>query len=130
MNRNNLPEKLHSFIESRRQTPFAWGTNDCCMFAADWLLELTGVDHATKYRGKYEDEKGAARIIKKAGGMRAFASSLKEKPVGLAQRGNIVLALMDERETYGVVDFGVWCAPGPDGLVFRPIREAIAAFEV
>lgn len=100
------------------------------MFAADWLLDLTGIDHAADYRGKYSDEKGAARLIAKAGGMRSLASSLKEKPVGLAQRGNIVLALMDERETYGVVDFGVWCAPGPEGLVFRPIKEAIAAFEV
>lgn len=129
--RNQLPNLLHAFIESRRETPFKWGENDCCLFAADWVLELTGVDHAEKYRGKYDDEKGAARIIKRRGGMRAFARDLKERSsVKLAQRGDVVLAVIDERETYGVADMGVYFAPGLERLEARPLSEAVAAFEV
>lgn len=129
--RNQLPNLLHAFIESRRHAPFKWGENDCCLFAADWVLELTGDDHAKQYRGKYSDEKGAARIIKRRGGMRAFAQDLKERAnVRLAQRGDVVLAVIDERETYGVADVGVYFAPGVDRLEARPMSEVIAAFEV
>jgi len=130
MRPHDWPERLHAFIEARRRSPFAWGSNDCCIFAADWVLGCTGVDHAAELRG-YSDEKGALRRIRKAGSLRAFAQALKEKPPAFAQRGDVVLVLIEERETFGVVSGnGLYCAPGPDGLVFRTLREAVAAFEV
>lgn len=123
------PERLSSFIESRRQAAFSYGTNDCCLTAADWVREATGDDPAAEYRGRYHDEAGALRIVRGAGGMRGLVG-LVEKPVGLAQRGDVVLALVDGRETLGVVDVGGWWAPGEAGLVFRPLTDAVAAFEV
>lgn len=124
------PEQLAAFIEARRTLPFAWGSNDCALFAADAINALTGVDHAATLRG-YKTERGAASRIKKAGGMRAFAAALTEKHPGLAQRGDVVLVINEGRETFGVVcDGGNWCAPGVSGLVFRPVSEAVAAFEV
>lgn len=99
------------------------------MFAADVVFALTGADPAAEYRGQYHDEVGALRIIHAAGGMRALID-LPEKPPAFAQRGDVVLALVEGRETLGVVDVGGWWAPGEAGLVFRPLTDVVAAFEV
>lgn len=127
--RNDWPERLVAFIESRRHEPFQWGVNDCALFAADCLLELTGVDHAAGFRG-YRTQKGAARRISRVGGMSSFANGLAEKDVRFASRGDVVLALVEGRETFGIcIGGGHWCAPGPTGLVFRPMTDVIQVFE-
>lgn len=128
---DNWPERLAAFIETRRVRVFSWGEQDCVLFAADAVLEMTGVDLAEGERG-YRSASGAAKRIKRAGGMRALAASrLPEKHPGLAQRGDVVLVEVDERESFGVVaGGGYWCGPGVDGLVFRPMTDVVAAFEV
>lgn len=108
--------------------PFKWASNDCALFAADAVNAITGDDPAAEYRG-YSDEREALRIIKEAGGLRALVD-LPEKPIGFAQRGDVVLALIEGRETLGVCIGGEYAAPGVDGLVFRPMTEAVAVFEV
>jgi len=122
------PERLVSFINERRNLPFVWGQNDCALFAADLIGEITGVDLAADVRG-YSSEREAARIIRDAGGMRGLVS-LPEKHPGLAQRGDAVLALIEGRETFGICVGTQYIAPGMDGLVFRPMSEAMVVFEV
>lgn len=130
MTNHDWPERLFEFIESRRYMPFAWGSNDCALFAADALQIRCGIDFAERFRGKYTSELGAAKFIRKAGGMAGFAYSLREKPQGLAQLGDVILANMEERETFGsVLRDGRWAAPGVAGLVFRPVSDAIKVFE-
>ncbi len=127
---NDWPEKLATFIETRRERVFSWGSNDCALFAADAVLEMTGVDLATNLRG-YRSARGAASRIAKAGGMRGFVVQLPVKHPGLAQRGDLVLVELSGRDTFGVVvGNGYWCAPGVDGLVFRPMSEVQTVFEV
>ena len=124
------PERLIEFIEARRARAFSWGSNDCALFYADAVLAMTGEDRAKPWRG-YKTARGAAARITKAGGLRALVESagVTEKPVGFAQRGDGVLALLNDRETFGVVvGDGNWCGPGEFGLVFRPMSEAIAVF--
>lgn len=36
--------------DARRSVPFAWGSNDCRLFAADAVQAMTGVDHAAELR--------------------------------------------------------------------------------
>lgn len=133
MRRHDWPERLHAFIEARRERAFSFGQHDCGLFCADWVLECTGVDVAAKLRG-YKGEKGALSRVKKAGGMRELAAGcgLKERrSYRFAQRGDVVLANLEERETFGIfVGNGMYAAPGAEGLVFRPINEALAVFEV
>lgn len=50
------PERLAAFIEQRRKMPFAWGSNDCALFAADAVCAITGVDLGEPFRGRYDDE--------------------------------------------------------------------------
>lgn len=124
------PERLADFLETRRERVFLWASNDCCLFAADAVLAITGHDFAEGMRN-YKDAKGAARLIKKVGGMRAFAADLQEKHAGLAQRGDVVLVTLDGRETFGIVaGNGHWCGPGESGLVFRPMSEVTAVWGV
>lgn len=130
--RASWPEDLAAFFEAHRELPFAWGSNDCALFAADAVLAMTGVDVAKDLRG-YTTELGAARLIAKVGGMKALALScgVKEKAAGFAQRGDVVLADMEGRETFGVVSGdGYWRAPGAEGAVARPMSEALAVFGV
>lgn len=128
--KDDWPEILAAFIDARRVRAFSWGENDCALFAADAVLGMTGVDLAEKLRG-YKTASGAARKIKAAGGMRQLASSLTEKHPGMAQRGDVVLVEIDGRETFGIVAGNAkWCAPGVDGLVFRPMDEVKIAFGV
>lgn len=127
------PERLNEFIEGRRERPFSWGANDCALFAADAIVQMTGVDLAKPWRG-YRSERGALTRIQKAGGLReiALAAGLIEKPAGLAQRGDVVLVMQDGRETFGIVaGNGYWCGPGVTGIAFRPLDEPLlAVFQV
>lgn len=127
---DDWPERLAAFIEARRKRAFSWGQQDCALFAADGIQEMTGVDLAADLRG-YKSASGAAKRIKAAGGMRGLAAALPEKHPGLAQRGDVVLVDVDGRETFGiVVGNGTWCGPGSEGLVFRPMDEVATVFGV
>ena len=130
MRRNDWPERLAAFVDARRRAAFRWGTNDCCIFAADWVLEATGVDPAAHWRG-YASEAEAQAIIDAAGGLRGLVSLPERATTRLAQRGDVVLAEHEGRQLFGVVIGGGWyAAPGLRGLEFRPMSEALVAFEV
>lgn len=40
-------------IKKYGNLPFQWGVNDCCLFSANVLHELSNVDYAKDLRGKY-----------------------------------------------------------------------------
>jgi hypothetical protein len=62
-NEHWLTRSFNQFLIANAKTPFAWGTNDCCMFAANAILANTGIDIATDFRGKYSDEASAFALI-------------------------------------------------------------------
>lgn len=123
------PEELARIVAERRDLPFRWGENDCATFAADVVLALTGRDPAAAHRG-YRSEREALSLMRQAGGLRALVD-LSEKPAGLARRGDVVLASCEGRETLGIVmGDGHWCAPGAQGLAFRPMNEVLAVYGI
>ncbi|HCN87818.1 MAG TPA: hypothetical protein DIT28_01355 [Oxalobacteraceae bacterium] len=84
----------------RHHAPFAWGTNDCCSFVCDCVLEMTGVDIYAEFRGKYSSELDAQRTMRGACGsaeIEAVAEYVTAKfemqPVDVyfAQAGDVVL---------------------------------------
>lgn len=99
------------------------------MFACDAVLAITGTDIAIEQRGTYHTASGALRIIKDAGGLRNLVK-LPEKHPGLAGRGDLVLVEQEGRELLGVCLGDVYASAGSDGLVFRPIHEALVAWRV
>jgi len=91
----------HEFLLARARMPFAWGSNDCALFAADGICAMTGIDIAAAFRGQYDDETSAAAAIARIAGGSTVADAaawcaaqhgLGEWPHRLrAQRGDLVV---------------------------------------
>lgn len=109
---------FHEFLRGRRAAPFAWGTNDCALFAADAIQAFTGVDIAAEFRGvdgkpAYTDEASAMALIAKVTGGSTIedAAAWCAEKHGLvewsnplfAQRGDLVLVENAGRLISGVV---------------------------
>lgn len=85
------PARLSAYLDERRNVPFAWGSNDCCLFAANWLRVCHGVDLARPWRGKYKSEASALKVLKAAGGVRGVVDGLLPRvKLAFANRGDVV----------------------------------------
>jgi hypothetical protein len=110
--RDNWPNLLAQFIEQRREQPFAWGVNDCCIFAADWVEVCTGEDYAKTWRNRYSSGLGAVRFLDEAG------------------RGDIVAQEAGRGMTLGIC-LGVTTAfVTKNGLAFGSIANAEKSWKV
>ena len=124
------PERLSDLVEARRNAPFAWGSHDCCLFAADAVLACTGQDPAADLRGAYATEAEAEAMLADAGGLLALLGRIHDQrgagaiPPALAQRGDTVLIPVGNDLAVGVVLGADVAVPGPDGLVFLPLADA------
>ncbi len=121
------PMRLSNYLTERRNMPFAWGSNDCVMFAAHAVEALTGINHYAEYEG-YTTEAEALEIIAENGGMSALIDkhlSISHNNILKAKRGDLVLAKMPSH-TMGVVDdsgqFVVFVTP--EGLIRKHIKCA------
>lgn len=132
------PILLSDFIEDRRNKPFQWGQNDCCLFVADWILLCTGVDFAKDARGTYSTEFGAKRTLTEMFGENNPAElsddRLEKIPSQMAKRGDIVALQID-----GVYSLGICvgakaafieACPEACGLIFVPLKQAVMAWSV
>lgn len=124
------PTMLASFVETRRSQPFAWGSNDCCLFASDWIMLCTGFDPAEKIRGTYSTALGASRILRSLGGVQGVVTKLGE-PLGLqpvnpqmAQRGDLTMQDNGQGSCLGIVLGQLAAFVGKNGLVFLPYSSA------
>ena len=61
--------QLAAYLQRQASTPFSRPDHDCCFMAANWVLAATGVDPAADLRGRYTDARGAARLLRRWGGM-------------------------------------------------------------
>jgi len=54
---------LADYVQRTAPLPWAWGRQDCTIWAADWCLLRWGFDPACRFRGRYETERGAQLLI-------------------------------------------------------------------
>lgn len=133
MRHDNWLQSLLSFVESRRGVPHAWGTNDCCLFAADAILAMTGVDHAADLRGTYSTEREANEIIGRYGSLEAFLTHFLGDPSGpiCARRGDVVTFVAPNgSECVGVCLGTSIACPGDNGLNMLPMSSAAKSWRV
>jgi hypothetical protein len=85
---------LASHIKRAASMTFAWGSNDCALWCADWVKAATGSDFGEDWRDRYSTEEELAELM----GRRGFFSvgdiadrNLAPKPLNFARRGDIVL---------------------------------------
>lgn len=126
----NIDTRLDRFIESRRELPFAWGANDCCLFAADWVREVTGLDLAAPLRGTYADALTAARIVHCHGGIVSLIAEFGA-PIGIARidptrakRGNLVVRNLGRGDCVGVICGANAAFLSESGLIFPSMSNS------
>ena len=121
------------FIDRYRYREFKYGVTDCCLFVADYVHELTGVDHAAQWRGTYNTPEGAKSIIDENGGYESmFDAALPGCRVdaGNSVTGDIVLYMFYDHVTAGI-RVGQWCAtPAKTGMSLVPCGSVFAAWRV
>lgn len=125
------PERLLAFVEARREMPFKWGENDCCSFAADAVLEMTGEDLMASLRGRYNSSFSAAVRIEREGGIEHYLDiRLPEMAPRLAHRGDLVMFDAVEGPALGVVLGSHAAAAGPEGVTWIPMARWRKAWRV
>lgn len=106
---------LIEYIDSKRNEPHAYGSNDCCYFVFGAVESMTGDDRMAEFRGTYDTLFGSLRALKEIG-RGDLASTMDAKfpeiPKGRAGRGDI--ALLDD--SIGVVMGDYAWFVGEDGL--------------
>lgn len=124
-------ERFDALVAERMSAPFAWGANDCCLFAADAVLATTGIDHAADFRGTYDDAGSALRVLRDNGGLEAVASRAGDPiPPMTACVGDVGLVEHERRELLAVCAGAVWLAPAAQGLAIMPLEAARSAWKV
>jgi hypothetical protein len=135
---DNWPALLWRFVQDRQSTPFAWGAHDCCLFAADWVRELHGIDLAVGIRGKYTTALGAARIVGHGFSLASFVGDRMAEhgfakiPVRMASRGDMVAAHVGaySRLCIGLVVDHRAAFPAPAGLMTIPLNQVAYAWKI
>jgi hypothetical protein len=137
---DDWPGLLDTFVASRRDMPFRWGANDCCLFACDAVLIMTGEDLAHGFRATYDTPHSAKKAIEDFGaeGVGELADLIAERfdlrciPPLYAQRGDIVLLDGEHGESLGIVSLDgtdVW-APGEERLARIAITDGQRAWRI
>ena len=134
----NWPARLAAYVQARQSRPFVWGDHDCCLFGADWVRELHGVDLAGDVRGKYKTALGAARIVGHGFSLATFVGDrladhgFAKIPVRMASRGDVVAAHVGaySRLCFGVIVDHRAAFPGAAGLMTIPLNQVAYAWKI
>lgn len=111
-------ERLAALLAERRKTPFRFGLNDCCTFAAEAVRVQTGLDPGTGLRGHRTAQEAEAVLAEWHGvGSIATARLGPEIAPALAQVGDVGLAVLEGRDTLVVCTGMQWTGPGDAGLL-------------
>lgn len=125
---------LGEFISANTQTPFEWGTFDCCLAAANAIHAMTGKDFAESFRGHYKTKQGAALALKRYG-HGTIKDTLNSifgpfKPRLKIGRGDIALVQTEQGDALGICYGGqIWCA-AETGLQPLPTRLVLCCWSV
>jgi hypothetical protein len=133
----------HQFLLDRAKAPFAWGSNDCALFAADGIMAICGVDIADDFRGKYDSQSSAFALIHSVCGGSTVADAAAHcaakhnlpelKYPLMAQRGDLVIATNgDGSPIAGLIHLNGRhiVSVSEKGLVLLPITSVTRAWRV
>ncbi len=122
--------RLAALIAQRMQAPLVWGQHDCCLFAADAVLAVTGVDVAVGLRGSYSTAAGAEGLLQQLGGLAALCIERLGPVVRtvLAAPGDVGIAQVNGVRGLVVCGGAHWLAVGPQGLQPLPPDAVLRAW--
>jgi hypothetical protein len=126
-----------AFITQRFATPFAWGTQDCCTFAADCVLAITGVDVAHPDLRLHRTQAQAAATLARMGGVKRIATAAlgPHRGAQFASVGDVVMVTMPDpsgtpQKALAVCNGANAWVPSSLGLVPVSLRDAIWCWRV
>jgi len=126
-------QRLHKVTVAALMNPFVRGQNDCCTFAADVILALTGVDHVSEFRGTYSDKRGAYKVLSELDCRDVDDLADRYLPnieVSELQRGDIAMFEGEDGKFLAVCTGYTCVAPTRIGLVHSPTQLALKAWRV
>jgi hypothetical protein len=123
--------RLQTVLNERRMAPFAWGTNDCCTFAADCVLAITGHDPAEGLRAHQTLEEATA-VIAENGGVIALADARLGERVrpALAFVGDVGLVDTPNGPGFVICNGETWLGPGAERMHTIPHSEVKMAWRI
>ena len=125
-------QRLHDYLAAAFDEKHAYGKHDCVIHCLNAIRAVTGKDLGRPHRGKYSTRVGAALHLKKIGiaDLEGFFDALlPEKPIGYAQRGDIILD-RDGIPAVCVGEFALVAAENVDGLQRVPATQWVKAWAV
>ena len=136
----NWQTELHNFLQSRRNAEFRYGSFDCCLFACDAILAMTGVDVAAPFRDGYGSRREAYRAIKEYAGRASVEAvtarvtaenQMPEVTPRQARRGDVILLRRPKDFSLAIVGLdGTILAAGARGFERVPSSFAVRAWRV
>jgi hypothetical protein len=130
------PLRLEAFVAERQAQPFAWGVQDCALFAADAVKALTGVDVAPPALRQHRSARAALRSLQAHGGLHGIAQAALGTPIApaLATVGDVLLVCTHHDDSahamLALCNGSTALAPGPQGLVSVSLHSAVHAWRV
>ncbi|MQP68386.1 hypothetical protein GE253_23995 [Niveispirillum sp. SYP-B3756] len=131
------PERLDRLVEDARHRTFSWGLFDCCLFAADAVSAVTGIDPAASWRGAYAGARAAAGLLARMGGLDATAAGIARHhgwprvPPAFLGRGDVALVrLEDDRHALAVCLGAALVLPAQRGLAALDRNHALSGWRI
>jgi hypothetical protein len=124
------PERLAEYLVASSKVPFAWGSNDCVLFAAGAVEAMTG---RRPFMPLWTDVRSALRQLNSFGGLVGAVASTGMPEVrrpACASRGDVLLIQGVRRQYLAVCVGHVWAMPGYTGLRYGPMQAAVRGWKV
>lgn len=130
-----MGDQLSEFIREAARQRFSWRDRNCGLWGADWFRVRRGVDPAARLRAAAETELGAARLVRRLGGLVAIIDDMARETGTLRahppQRGDVVVARVARREVVAISLGGARVAAlAPQGVYVGPADAVLAAWRV
>lgn len=127
--------QLATYVRDGMSLSFAWGRHDCCLWAAGWVDLATGTKIHRAFAGRYDDLKGALRLVREAGGLASLTSlALAGTPIMeplKAIRGDIAIVPgAYQIDAVGIILGRQVAVLTPDGLEGVPVSQVITAWAI
>lgn len=129
---------LSRFLLRQAKFPHRWGTHDCGLFLADWMVITKSVDDpAADVRGTYSDRASAEAMLESRGRLAGFVAHLAEacglSPTEQPKDGDVGIIEMPKfGPTCGIMTRASWAFRSVNGLTWSKAvpGRIIAAWSV
>lgn len=130
-----VEQALAEYLREGAKAKFDWRSRNCHVFAADWVVRMSGVDPGADFRGRCGTARGALRVMHAAGFTDlAGCTAARMKAAGFAEIEPMVASLGDvgiimtvglvkcPQQTLAICAKSGWAALAPRGLMIAKGR--------